>query len=504
MLVPQPVLQKATKPEEETSGSGDFIFPSQTLNTLDIAPSRTQNVFLSARQPGRFSPAPASVTFYTGHPVIDESAGLAFINSDTISRLANVITTVDLLSASGRVTESFGQKKSTSFASGSAFSTVMVEAETIRGLLVTLGLQPTSVEVEQEELDNSEEATVVRLKTSSEVLEIGPSPTYGNSASGSSQMTFTVRAVSNTASESSSTVEPQATPASTEAGKPESDTKTPENTENDETLSERGPVSKKPRTEYPPFEGKFPELADKFPEFSGLYDHSDRRHLKDIPPERWQAFLRARTRRLVGEPFPEGVEGKDHYHGFECGLGVPHVVCFRSATANPETSEEREQWLAIRKKREEAEEAYKRNNPMYLPIEHRRDPQKSAEARENRMKYQKEINNYKRQLIEMKRKPCQKCGFLMVQEFCLDFGYNIRVSWPRSTGEGCYLCAACYPDKLLKYHYTWPDTDGPDLTGETFYPLDRLAMLDRRINYRVREELSKRQAASDKNDEGEP
>ena len=206
--------QENTEPEVTAGNSSDFTSPSRTLNTLDIAPARTQAVFLSSRQSGH-SPALASVTFCTGDPVVDQTPSLVFINRETMSLLANTITTVNLLSASGRVTEGISLVEPTSSRTASVFSTVTVEAEGISGLLTSMEAVPTSVGIERErEAENGEEQRAIRLKTESEILEIRPTPTYDSTDSSRGQWTFTVREVTNTASDSSSTSAPNATPAS--------------------------------------------------------------------------------------------------------------------------------------------------------------------------------------------------------------------------------------------------------------------------------------------------
>lgn len=46
LLIPQ----KATKSEEKADGTGGFISPSRTLNTLNNVSTRTQALFISTRQ----------------------------------------------------------------------------------------------------------------------------------------------------------------------------------------------------------------------------------------------------------------------------------------------------------------------------------------------------------------------------------------------------------------------------------------------------------------------
>lgn len=219
LLIPQ----RSTEPEKLTGDNGNFIFPSRTLNTQDIAPTRTQAVFLSPRQ-SELSPAPSSVTFYTGHPVVDQTSGLAFINSETMNLLATTITTMNLLSASGRLRESIAQTEPTSARTDSVFPTVTVEAEEISGLLVPTG---SAVIEKEDELELRQEQSAVRLEGSSEILEIRPAPTSTGTVTSHRQWTFTVKEVSNTPSEVQSTSNPTLTPASTEAPPSEHDNETP-------------------------------------------------------------------------------------------------------------------------------------------------------------------------------------------------------------------------------------------------------------------------------------
>lgn len=240
LLVPQ----EDTEPEETTGDNGGFIFPSRTMNTLAIVSTRSQAVFISTRQ-SEMTTAPASFTLHSGHPVVDQTWSRAFINRETISQLASTITTtMDLLSTPGRLTERFTQVEPAPARTTSVFLTVTEEAEGISGLLASMGAVPTSVEVEQGgELELRQGHRAVRLETSTDILEIGPTPTYTSTYSNNSQWTFTVREVSNTASDSSSKSEPEATPASTEAGEPDYSDQVPITVSQCETVTYRGTVA---------------------------------------------------------------------------------------------------------------------------------------------------------------------------------------------------------------------------------------------------------------------
>ena len=84
------------KDEDEKDDSSSLVLPSMTLNTLkSSSTARFVDLFISTEDT-----EPTLATLYTGNPVLDQTPGLAWVNSETMKLLATTVEAVNLLSTS--------------------------------------------------------------------------------------------------------------------------------------------------------------------------------------------------------------------------------------------------------------------------------------------------------------------------------------------------------------------------------------------------------------------
>ena len=206
----------------------------QTLNTLDSSSSFSfKELFISTEE---IEPTPTLATLYTGNPVVDQTPGLAWINSETIKLLATTVETLGFLSTSA--TSTTGDD----FTLVNPSPTETVRVITITGELDGLRRQlmvsatvpvPVPTPVRTNSVDLELENDEVWLETESDILKIRPSPTswHGGNNRSTSTLTYSAKQVPtvtegttsesneaiSTSSGSMSTASPQASnlPAST-------------------------------------------------------------------------------------------------------------------------------------------------------------------------------------------------------------------------------------------------------------------------------------------------
>ena len=181
------------KDEDEEDESSSLVLPSQTLNTLDSSSSFSfKELFISTEE---IEPTPTLATLYTGNPVVDQTPGLAWVNSETIRLLATTVETVNLLSTSTSSTnDEFTLIDPSPTESVKVLTTIAGELGELRRRLMSSAAVPVPTPVQTDNDDPDLESDEVWLDTELDVLKIRPSPTslHGSSSEARS-FVFTVR-----------------------------------------------------------------------------------------------------------------------------------------------------------------------------------------------------------------------------------------------------------------------------------------------------------------------
>ena len=197
--------------QDEEDDSSSLVLPSQTLNTLDSSSSFSfKELFISTEE---IEPTPTLATLYTGNPLVDQTPGLAWINSETIKLLATTVETVNLLSTS---TSSSKFDESTLIdpaptATAKVMTTILGELDELRRRLMSSAtvpvVMPTPVRISSE--DPELESDEVWLETEFNVLTIRPTPSRQNGRGRveTNSLTYSVKQVGTT-SDSVSHVSP--------------------------------------------------------------------------------------------------------------------------------------------------------------------------------------------------------------------------------------------------------------------------------------------------------
>ena len=168
--------------QDEEDDSSSLVLPSQTLNTLDSSSSFSfKELFISTEE---IEPTPTLATLYTGNPLVDQTPGLAWINSETIKLLATTVETLGFLSTS--TTSTTGDDFTLVNPSPTETMKVMTitgELDGLRRQLMSSATVPVPTPVQTNSGDPELESGEVWLETGSDVLKIRPSPTsYGGTA----------------------------------------------------------------------------------------------------------------------------------------------------------------------------------------------------------------------------------------------------------------------------------------------------------------------------------
>ena len=182
--------------DEEDDDSSSPVLPSMTLNTLKSSSTiRFLEPVISTEE---IEPTPTLATLYTGNPVVDQTPGLAWVNSETMRLLATTVETLGFLSTS--TTSTTGDDFT--LLSPSPTETVKVmtitgELDGLRRQLMASATVPVPTPVRTNSVDPGLEDNEVWLETESDVLRVRPSPIekYGKISSGTHPFTFSVKQV---------------------------------------------------------------------------------------------------------------------------------------------------------------------------------------------------------------------------------------------------------------------------------------------------------------------
>ena len=201
LLSPRGVLI-ARDPESPKDHDSDhltgLVQPAQTLNTVaNIKTSRPEVFFVSTKQ---IEPSPVIATLYTGIPEVDQTPGLAWINRETMSGLAETVTTFNDVVKSPEAIDLFDtdNPSPTETVKMKVLTTVTRELDSrIRRLLSTSRVPvATPVPSRYDDSQQKEEKEVLAwLETGEDSLIIKPSPTgqYGSSTSAAATLTWQPR-----------------------------------------------------------------------------------------------------------------------------------------------------------------------------------------------------------------------------------------------------------------------------------------------------------------------
>ena len=184
------------KDEDEENNSSSIVLPSQTLNTLDSSSSFSfKELFISTEE---IEPTPTLATLYTGNPVVDQTPGLEWINSETMKLLATMIETVNLLPMS----TSSADDESTLIDPApteivKVMTTISGELDELRGRLMSSATVPVATPVLTNSVGAELESDEILLETHTDILMIRPSPSWqhGSSSRTSGSLAYTVKQV---------------------------------------------------------------------------------------------------------------------------------------------------------------------------------------------------------------------------------------------------------------------------------------------------------------------
>ena len=182
------------KDKDEDDDSSSLVLPSLTLNTVESPGTASfVELFISTEE---IEPTPTLATLYTGNPVVDQTPGLAWVNSETIRLLATTVETFGFLSTSTTSTtgDDFTLVNPSSTESVRALTTITGELNELRRRLMSSATVPVPTPVQTNindfELDDNE----IQLETAFDFLIIRPSPSgQYESNSETSAFTFTVK-----------------------------------------------------------------------------------------------------------------------------------------------------------------------------------------------------------------------------------------------------------------------------------------------------------------------
>ena len=180
-------------------------------------------------------PTPTLTTLHTGNPLVDQTPGLAWINSETLKLLATTVQTVNFLatSTSSSTDDDFALINPSVTEGLKVMTTITGELDELRKRLMSSANTPMPTPTPMKTIfeDPELESDEIQLETEFDILLIRPSPSGLYKSSGeTSAFTFTVKQVgtsagggientsptsgaTSTVHESSSTETPQASPS---------------------------------------------------------------------------------------------------------------------------------------------------------------------------------------------------------------------------------------------------------------------------------------------------
>ena len=183
--------------EDEEDESSSLVQPSMTLNTLQSSSTTSfEELFISTED---IEPTPTLATLYTGNPVVDQTPGLAWINSVTIKLLATTVQTVNLLPTS-TTSSDFDESALIDPAptdTVKVMTTITGELDELRRLLISSATAPVVTPVQSNSDDSELESDEIMLEIHTDILMIRPSPSgkYGKSSGETNAFTFSVKQV---------------------------------------------------------------------------------------------------------------------------------------------------------------------------------------------------------------------------------------------------------------------------------------------------------------------
>ena len=197
MISPEGILLQLSpdhleKNEDEEGDSGSLVLPSLTLNTLN-SPGATgfTERFISTEE---IEPTPTLATLYTGNPVVDQTPGLAWMNTETIKLLTTTVETVNLLSTSTSSPDfdEFSLINPSPTETVKVMTTITGELDELRGRLMASTTMPTPVPTNvNTPLWETDE---ILLETETDIFTIRPGPGSQNAKSETRHFfTFTVK-----------------------------------------------------------------------------------------------------------------------------------------------------------------------------------------------------------------------------------------------------------------------------------------------------------------------
>ena len=181
--------------DEEGDDLRSPVLPSMTLNTLDSYSSLSFNeLFIPTEE---IEPTPTLATLYTGNPLIDQTPGVAWINSETIKLLATTVETVNLLPTltSSSEFDEFSLINPSPTEIVKVMTTITGELDELRRRLLSSASVPVATPVQNNNDDPELESDEIRMEMEFDVLRIRPSPVeqYGNTSKATSALTYSVK-----------------------------------------------------------------------------------------------------------------------------------------------------------------------------------------------------------------------------------------------------------------------------------------------------------------------
>ena len=183
------------KDGDAENGSTSLVLPSMTFSTLDSCSSFSfKELFISTEE---IEPTPTLATLYTGNPVVDQTPGLAWVNSETMRLLATTVQRVNFLprSTSSEDDDSALINPSPT-ESVKVMTTITGELDELRKRLMSSATVPVPTPVRTNVNTPPWETDEIILATETDILAIRPSPgSQHMTRETGSFLTFTVKQV---------------------------------------------------------------------------------------------------------------------------------------------------------------------------------------------------------------------------------------------------------------------------------------------------------------------
>ncbi len=182
------IVQQRAEKSQYFENSTSNLLPLLSLNTLkDPGTASSESLFIPT---GQIEPTPTMPTLYTGIPVIDQTPGVSWINSETMKLLAETVQMMNLLETSNSSDDELTPILPSPTDSVNVLTTITTEEDELLRRLTSTPAIPVRAEDSRYFMEEEE----FLLETDLDILKIRPSPSQLNSSgTETASFTFTVK-----------------------------------------------------------------------------------------------------------------------------------------------------------------------------------------------------------------------------------------------------------------------------------------------------------------------